>query len=219
MNRKLKALALALGVVFAMSAVGVSAASAASYHSGSASGTTFLTGTQIGTNSFDLANGTSVKCTTIVYDASYAGTTASELTIVPTYSGCTAAGQAATAEINCHYKATTPTLTDLFGKAHQVTHTQCTGPSVNKFKVPTAGCEIIIAEQTPTNPLVDLTSVNSGTPNQDDITLKSTVEGVHYTTVGGGICGAAGQGKLTGEITLKAYSNAAHTSQVDLWVA
>jgi hypothetical protein len=216
MNRKLKALGLALVVVFAMSAVVASAASAKQLHSGSTTGITHLTGTQIGaTNQLHLENGTPVKCTTALFDATYNGTTVSELTVTPTYSGCTAAGQKAEIHMNgCTYTITTPA-----GSADAYTatvHLVCPAGKDVVITVPTAGCTVTIQAQTPTVPTIDLTDVTTAVANQDDILLKSTVEGVHYTTVGGGVCGAAGKGKLTGEVTVKAYENAAHTIQRDL---
>jgi hypothetical protein len=221
MTPKLKMLGLALVAVFAMNAVGASAASAVQLHSNTTSGTTHITGIpQIEgiPNQFDLANGTPVKCTTTVFDATYTGTTTSDLTVTPTYSGCTAAGQKA--EINmggCTYTITTPTLVaPLETKDHYdaVAHIICPAGKEIVINVPTAGCKVFVKAQA-AGGVIDLTNITSPEANKDDILIKSTVTAT-YTTEKGGICGAAGTGNLTGEITAKAYNNALHTEQRDL---
>jgi hypothetical protein len=220
MTRKLKALGLALFAIGVIGAIGASAASAKLFHSTSTSGTTYITGTQIGaTIQTHLANGTPTKCTTVVYDATYAGTTASDLTMTTTYSGCTAAGQKAEIKTNgCTDRITTPTEISPFGGDHfdAVVHLVCPAGKDVEVVVPTAGCTITMQPQT--LGVVDLTNVTTALANQDDILLKWTGE-YKYTTVGGGICGAGGTGKITGEVTLKAYDNATHTIQKDLWIA
>jgi hypothetical protein len=213
MKRRLKALGLALLAVSAVCALTASAASAKQIHSNATSGTTYITGVQSGTNEFDLANKTPIKCTSAIFDASYAGTTASELTVTPTYTGCTAAGQKAEVKTTgCTYTITTPTevSVDFFdAKAHLT----CGAKSI-EIIVPTAGCSVFIAAQTAGGE-IDFTNVTSGSANQDDITLQWTVTAL-YTTVGGGICGLAGEGVLTGKVTVKAYNSALHTEQRDL---
>ena len=100
MIRKLKFLGLALVAVFAMSAVGASAASAAvEFHSENAPIT--LTGNQEGTsNGFDVQFG-EVKCTTAKYHSKTA-TIKDETTIevTPTFEGCTFAGVASPIDMN-----------------------------------------------------------------------------------------------------------------------
>lgn len=220
MTRNLRILFLVVVVALTASAVLASAATAKNWHSTSGSGTTHITGTQIGTTNWDFANGTTFKCSTTVIDATFSGTTAGELTATGTISGCTAAGQAATFDMNgCTYTITTPTeIAPLNGDNYDaVVHLVCPAGAKMKITVPTAGCTVEIAPQTPTNPVVDLTNNTGAVPK--DVVLKWTLEGIHYTTIGGGICGAAGQMKLTGEYTLRAYSNATHTAQVDLFIA
>jgi hypothetical protein len=217
MTRKLKMLGLALVAVFAMSAVGASAASAVLLHSNSTGTFTHITAHQIGANQFDLANGTPVKCGTVLFDATFHGTTASDLTVTPTYSSCTAAGQKAEIATNgCTYTITTPTETEPLNKDnyHAVVHLVCPAGKSVEIKVPTAGCTVSVAAQTPTG-VLDLTNVTSAVANKDDITIKSTVS-AKYTTVGGGICGAAGTGALTGEVTATAFSDAEHKIPADL---
>lgn len=215
-----KTASLAFMAALVIAAIGPSAASANNFHSNTASGTTYITGVQVGTNVFDLANGTTVKCTSVVHDAIYLGTTPSgQITLTPTYSGCTAAGQNALIEMTgCQYFINTPTKlvdTDTYDATTQVT---CPGANVIHINIPTAGCSLTIAAQIPKTPLLDLTNITSATANQDDILLKSTLTGIQYTTTGGGICGAAGEAKYTGEITYRAYENSTHTTQRDFWI-
>ena len=101
MIRKFKFLGLALVAVFAMSAVGASAASAAELHSESAPVT--ITGTQHTPNGFDVQFGL-VNCTTADYNATTTGTTDTTITLVPIFDGCTFAGVATTVDTNgCHF--------------------------------------------------------------------------------------------------------------------
>jgi hypothetical protein len=214
MIQKLNILGLALAAIFAISAADASGASAVSLHSNSTSGSTFITGVQIGVNQMDLANGTPIKCVSAVFDASFAGTTASQLTVTPTYSGCTAAGQKIEVKLNgCDYLVTTPTKTAV-DSYHAVVHLVCPAGKSVALDVPTAGCSVLLAAQT-AGGVVDLTNVTSAEANKDDIVLISTLS-TKYTTAGGGICGAGGTGSLTGESTYRAYSDAAHIVQSDL---
>jgi hypothetical protein len=214
MTRKLKILGLTLLALLAITAVVASAASAAQFHSESTSGTTFLTGTQVGTNQFDLANGTPVKCTGVVLDSSYAGTTASDLTVTPTYTGCTAAGQKAEIKTNgCTYTTTTLVLVEL-DKHTILVHVVCPAGKSIEVNVPTAGCSVKMAAQTGGG----LIHITTETTFLRIFRQKYTVS-ISYTTTGGGICGAAGSANLTGEVSVKGYKNAAHTEQVSLWVA
>jgi hypothetical protein len=90
---KLKFLGLALVAVFAMSAVGASAASAVEFHVEKAPAQ--ITVNQEGTsNGFDVQFG-EVKCTTATYDATTKTvTTETTIELTPHYTGCTFAGVA-----------------------------------------------------------------------------------------------------------------------------
>lgn len=219
MNSRIKTVTLVLTAVLAMSAIVASAASAKQFHSGSTSGTTYITGQQVGTYSFDLENGSTTKCTVMVLDASYAGTTASELTMTPTFGGCLTAGQITTVNMNgCQLTFTTPTIGADNDHYSATYHIVCNTGGIVQTNVPTAGCSYTIAAQTPGVPTVDLANVTTATANQDDSLLTWTGQGIKYTTHGGGICGASGSGKMTGQSTLKAYANPSHTEQRDLFI-
>jgi hypothetical protein len=212
MTAKLKAFGLVLVAAFAFSALAASAASAAEPHSGSASGTTYLTGTQIGTNQLDTEGG-NIKCSTVGLSASYAGTTAAQVKVIPAYSGCTAYGLTAHVEMNgCYYLLTSAASTiDVECEAGK-------GPITIK---PTQGgvavCTVDVAgsQTVPTK----VTNI-AGTP--DDLTLTPESSTIKYTVTyptTGTKCGAAGahsDGTYTGSVTAQAYENPAHTAQVNL---
>lgn len=89
MKRKFKTLGLVMAAVFAMSAVSVSAASAAEFHAASAPVT--LSGSQTTSHVFTTAAGT-VTCKVATFSGTSSVKTTSEITMVPTYEGCTAFG-------------------------------------------------------------------------------------------------------------------------------
>lgn len=221
MDRKPRFLVLALAAALALCSALPALASAKQFHSTITGGAThtFITGIQVGTNNLDLENGTNGKCTSVVLDASYAGPTASVVTFTPTFSGCTMAGQNASINFNdCTFKVTTPAIgadNDHYTASADIV---CATGGDIEINVPTAGCSVTIKAQTPGTPLVDLENVTTASANQDDILMTSTIAGIAYSTTGGGICGAAGVAKYTGQITFKGYSNSAHSSQVDLWI-
>jgi hypothetical protein len=217
MTRKLKTLGLMLLALLAIGAVSAAAASAAQWHSNTGSGTTHITGTQIGTTEFVLANKTVFKCTFAVMDATYSGTTASDLTLTTTKSGCTAFGQKAEIKTNgCVDTLLEPTEIAPLDQDHYdaIKLLVCGAGKKVELVVPTAGCTVSIAAQT-AGGVVDLTNITSPEANKDDVVFTSTAT-TKYTTEGGGICGAAGTGASTGSFTLKAYNNVAHTEQRDL---
>ncbi len=100
MIRNLKILGLAFVAVFAMGAV---VASAQQFHSESAPST--VTGSQEGQGVFTTDAGT-IECTTATYKGTIGTTTTTTISMVPTFSGCTAFGGFASAKITtngCEY--------------------------------------------------------------------------------------------------------------------
>jgi hypothetical protein len=86
MNRKIKALGLALVASLAMSAM-VASAAQAEFHSSVHH--TIGKGNQIGNHVFTAGEGFgNITCTTAEFHSTQTGTTASSLTIHPTYTGC-----------------------------------------------------------------------------------------------------------------------------------
>jgi len=86
MIHNLKALSLALAVAFAMSAMVVSAAFAASFTAPSA--TTTITANQTIPHIMTVT-GVGITCTTVSFHGVSGGTNVSSVTIKPTYTGCT----------------------------------------------------------------------------------------------------------------------------------
>jgi hypothetical protein len=216
MTRKLKALGLALVAVFAMSAIASASASAeVLFHSEST--TTFLTGEQIATNTLDVEGG-NVKCSTVKFTASTSSKTVNNITVTPTYSGCTAFGLVAVVDMeSCDY---------LLTSADDIIHVVC--PGSNRIKVtvtpPPEGsltCTVEVGPQT-----LSTTYTNEGGPSTTrdiKVTPFSFAE-VDYNVVypgSGTKCGKAGfhenGGTYTGSITVKGYSNSGHTVQTGIW--
>jgi hypothetical protein len=224
MVRKCKALGLALIAMFALSAFVAQGASAVPLTVELPAGqkNAFYTGDQGGgLHEFTTPNG-SVKCTTAVFAAkTTVESTVNEITISPSYSGCSAFGFA-TAHVKpngCTYTFTTPTTID----ANTVTwhpeqiHIVCSGE--NKIEItPTSFgvsvCTQFVGTQTPTKGHVVGKNVEKSSPM--DILLEVTLEGIHYTGTGG-ICGNSethSDAIYKGNSTVKCYKNEAHTEQV-----
>src|ERR1044072_1525822 len=210
MTGKLKALGLALIAALALGAVSASAASAVvpQAHSGSGSETTYVTGTQVGTNQLDTEGG-NIKCSTVGLKGSYGGTTSKDIKVVPTYSGCTAYGLTAHIEMMaCYYTVSSPVVEG--GSPTALLNCKEGGPiTVIATQGGSVVCTIDVAEQS-----VNLNIANNaGTP--DHVTLTPESSTIKYKVTGGGTkCGNEGDhtdGKYTGSITGRAYSNEAHT--------
>jgi hypothetical protein len=224
MTGKLKAFGLALVAAMALGAVSASAASAVipQAHSGSGTGTTYLTGFQVGTNQLDTEGGKNIKCSTVKLAGSYAGTTSNDIKIVPTYSGCTAFGFTAHIEMmGCYYTLQSPAV--------EGTPARLQVNCKNEFGEKVFGPITVVATQTggvvctahfdeQPLPLNLNVANNAGTP--DHVTLTPESSTINYTVTGGGIkCGNEGahaDGKYTGSITGRAYSNESHAAQVNL---
>jgi hypothetical protein len=215
MSRKLQILLLGTAIAAASGAFLIADAGAASdeFHSG-ASTFTFVTGGEIGETVFDFSAG-SLKCKSLHMEGGYSGTTASDLTLTPTPTECSFLGASATVDMNgCAITITTPV--EGIDSDHYASTLDLVCGS-NEMVVTVGGCTVKVGSQQFANG-VDLTNNTGAVPNKD-VTLKWTAQGVTYTTTGTG-CGSGGStGKITGEATLKAYKNAAHSEQVDFWVS
>jgi hypothetical protein len=209
MSRKLKVIGLAALAVLAVSAVSASAAHAAQFTSQAQK--TFLHGVQATQNVFTTVAG-EVKCNVATFEGTQEGTadgglgfTSQEAIVHPTYSSCTAFGFPA--EVNtdsCQYTLTA---------GGQVTILNCTTPI--KITIPIAGCNVTVGNQ---GPLSSVSYDNEGSGSTADILVTSAVTGIHYISSGGS-CGSAGEhtdGKYTGSVTVKGYSDSGHTTQVGI---
>ncbi len=224
MKRKLKALGIALMAAFAFSAIAAGTAAAGeTYTSEVGAGVqTFVTMEKTSNLVFATPSG-EFTCTTVGLpgEAKPAGPAAHEITINPSYSGCTAFGFTSHLTNNgCHYVLTTPT--DLGGGKwtihpwHLVASTksveQCFTITPTFFGA--SVCTQSVPPQTPTGGHIIAT--NTGTAGAMDVRLEITFSGTHYTGTGG-VCGDGTthtDATLTGSLTVKCYSNVTHTTQV-----
>jgi hypothetical protein len=189
MIRKSKALGLALVAVFAMSAVIASAASASTFHAAKYPVT--LSGSQTTTHVFS-ASGTSVSCEKATFAGS-ASADSSEVTIHPTYSGCTAFGFVGatvnTEECNYvfHSGATTNEKEEIYAGTTDV---KC--PAGQSIKVTASTCALEIKGQT------GLSSVSFDNNAAGTETVGANVEKIANTvTKDGFLCPLNGTGNFT----------------------
>jgi hypothetical protein len=205
MTRNLKVLGLA---VVAMLTTGVLAtsASAAEFHS-EISGTTTIEGSQAGTNTIVTDSGT-FHCTTVTFSGSQTGSTASDVTLTPSYSGCRSTGfieANVTIDVNgCKYT---------LGSTGNIQITGCT--NTNHTIVVTAPfCKIEIGEAQ----ISPVDFVNEGSAKTRDIKVVSTIGNITYREVGIG-CAHDGSittgGSYTGAITFKGKNST--NEQVGIW--
>ena len=203
MIRKLKFLGLALAAVFAMSAVGASAASALVQFHTEGAPVTITANQHEGTNGFDVQFG-EVKCTTAkLHGTTQEKTTETTITLTPTYEGCTFAGVATTIDMNgCDYTAHVhnlgPPYTG-FITIKCVLGSEITVTGGNK-------CTVHVPAQTN---LGTITYTNTGSGSTKEITVHlNGIQNITYTQTKGtaavGACATmtTGAGKYTGKVTI-----------------
>ncbi len=223
MNFRLKALGILVVAALALAAVVAQAAPAIplTVNEGGI-GKTYYTGDQDG-GKFTFTSTATVQCTTVVLTATTEGASVSEVTIFPnTLSGCTAFGFA-----TAHIKPNGCSITVTTGAATQLSPTEVTlhpqdvhidCPIGKRIDVtPTAFgasvCTQSVGSQTPTGGHGTATNGGSATADGMDVTLQLTLKGLEWTGTGGA-CGTSGtNAELTGNSTVRAFSNEAHTTQ------
>jgi hypothetical protein len=167
MIRNLKALGLALVAVFALSAVGAGAASAAEFHSTSAS--TKISASQTTTHKFTSTAG-EVTCEKATFAGTQATATASSVEVTPTYTGCHIIifGGTISATINhneCKYKLYSNGEADVI----------C--PAGKSITVSGAGCTISVGSQ---KGLKSVEYKNNGS----HIDITANLSGISYSHSG-----------------------------------
>jgi len=240
MIRNFKAFGLALVAVLALGAIAAQGASAVplTVEGIASGGTVFPLGDQDGkTHTFTSSAG-NVVCTEASFPAKGsvgAGGAVNEITVTPSYpteklgggNNCVAFGFAnAHVKTNgCTYTFTTPTVVSpgvVTWHGSQV-HLECPAGKVIEITPTSFGasvCTETIEPQTPTSGHVVGRNVAGSVPM--DITLEITLTGIHYIGHGapcdpkpGGVeTTTQTNGTLTGNSTIKCYSNEAHTTQV-----
>ena len=236
MIRNFKALGLAFAAMLALGAFAAQGASAVPLTVeglGGVATTAYTSGDQDGGTHVFKSTGGSVSCV----EASFIGSGAAnssgavnEQTVSASYptekagggNNCTAFGFAGThVKMNeCTYTFTTPT--QIAGQATGVVtfeppHLVCPAGKAVEITPTSFGfsvCTQTIAAQTPTGGHVIGRNVAGSSPM--DITLEITLTGIHYTGTGSS-CGDGtthSDGSLTGNSTVKCYSDPARTKQV-----
>jgi len=182
------------------------------------SGAESFVGDQDGSVHEFLSPNLSVKCTGATFEGSVKseGGQASEFTLAPTYSGCTASGsfgEGATADWKmngCTYTFTTPSTVSNTGEVQWDPadfHILCPTEHSIEFTLTAFGlsfCTQKISAQTPTGG--QIAGSNQGTSTAMDVTLAAALKGLHYSS--GGCAGGSEHidGEYRGNITLRAYA-------------
>ena len=167
MNRKLKALGLALVAVFALSAMSAATASAELFHAG-AHGT--VIGQNVGEEEFTTAAGT-VKCKSATYTGTSATSTPGSQIVTPAYKECTAFGFVnTTIDVGtCQYRFNTPV-----GTTSTIDIINC---GANGVVVTAFNCEVTVPNQ---NGLSHVTWENVGGSSPHHIRANVTISGITY---------------------------------------
>jgi len=225
MIRNLKALGLALGAVFALSAAMASSASAIDTFTSSVT-PAVVTGEPHSTDAFHkfevtLAKPFSIECATSKFSGTFKSG-ASQVTIFPTYTGtkekpteppCKSTLGTATVDMNeCSYDLTGKTTNEHpkgSGKFDAVVWVTCPAGKEITITGP-LGCTIHIHTQTPTEGGVTYT--NETTPGgKKDIKIHATVTGITYSTTNA--CTIAGfptegnNADYTGTVTAECFED------------
>jgi hypothetical protein len=199
MKRKFKIFSLVLSAMFAVSAVAVPQAFAVGELFNSTVEPTTLTGTSVAGEDFETVAGL-LECKKISFQTNGMKKTASEIKVVPTYSGCELKSKMETAQVlmtSCYYVFTSSIPA---GKNHAPMHIECTSPGDAidlQFEEGGKWRECIdIPAQTPTN----------GTTykaNGKHLDIAETMAGMKYTLTGTCGSGTFEGGTYAGKITLK----------------
>jgi len=168
-----------------------------------------------------------VECTTVVWTAYSANSILSEITVTPSTSGCKAFGFSFTdVKVNaCTYTFTTPTSLGAEGVTWSGEQFHLLCPTGKQIEItPTAFgasvCTQFLGPQTPTGGHI-VGKNKGGAGAEMDVTLEMTSSGLHYTGTGS-FCSDATthtDGVLTGNSTLRGYSDEAHATQQSITVS
>lgn len=157
-----------------------------------------LTGTQTTASkaTFGVLLG-SVECSSATLDGTVTGTSGSQITVKPAYSGCSGSGREFTTHVNgCAY-----VLTVSESSTNGTVHIECPAgksieTTIDKFP---EGCTLTIPAQT-AGGVVDYKEEGAGTGR--DLLLTWTLEGLDYTRDGCEVGGTGNNGTMSGSITL-----------------
>jgi hypothetical protein len=204
MNRKLKALGLALVVVLAMGSLSASAASAADFHSESGTDTV-IKGTQVGTDIWAFNAGTK-SCNEFTYVGNQSGATATTWKAMVVWSNCSVFGFVnVTIDPNgCAF--------ELSGDDGSLKIACPEGASIVETGF---NCWVTIGPQS----LTGVTYANTGSGSSRDLDLSINVSGITYTqhskSFPGCTNGSFTNGTFTGKATMQGFSTGG--VQIGIW--
>jgi hypothetical protein len=212
MIRNLKFVMLGLVAVLAFNAMTASGAMALQkFHSEGSP--TKLTGSQEGQDVFKTDGGT-VECTTATYVGEQTGTEVTEVEVAPTYSGCTAFGGFAGAEIlmnGCKYRFTI-TGEDASHHATGTADIICSGTNEITVIAKSFGTTKCTAHIHAQNGLGTVTYTNVGTGATREVTVDVSITGITYNQTAGTGFGACSSTETTnGTYTGHALVTGEHT--------
>ena len=229
MNRNLKTLGLALVAILALGALVASSASARVF---SEKEHTIITSSadEGAKQVFEVEAGSGIKleCTTLTLDENTVTGTeiaanefeAADITVKPTYSGCTGPLGSTVHVTNegCNYTFTFTENNTTTGPAHVVCQT-------NKFikitvTAPLFGdiCTVKVGSQSPTG-TVHYTNIGTGTTRE--ITVNPTITGIHATREGSTACAeeaAPTTGTYSGKVIITGEEDGGAGGHVGIWV-
>lgn len=212
MIRKIKTLGLAVVALAALGAFAAPAVQASELHA-TIGPSANLTGQQVPNTPLTFqytGSGLTTKCNQAQVEGTIQGlnpqqTTAQELTLTPTFTGCQTLGLASTVDMNgCKFTFTNKQATGLTAPfTAYVDIAGCTAGKRIEHTIP--GCTITIPEQ---NELGHVVFTNTpGGPH--DVDVNFTIQGLTYEFHGPGCPGAqtvmTHDGDITGKVTLQAY--------------
>jgi hypothetical protein len=210
MLRNLKRGAVLCAALCALGVATASSAFAAEFTFGAAPAA--ITGSQTAQNIFTVKNtagsGIQVKCSVATFEGTSSTTSGTDLTITPTYSGCTLGGLAATVKMNgCKYTFTGA------GSAALTANVDIVGCTASKTITVTKGnCTIAVGEQ---SGLTHVVFTSEGSASEMDVLATATVSNISSTQTGSE-CPAPGatqsDGTYSGTVTVKAFSDSGSRS-------
>ena len=202
MNRKIKALGLALVAAFAMSAVMASAASAIEFHAGEAH--TIISGSQTGNHTFTVGSGFgAITCKVAKFSGTTEKTTETSQVITPEYKECTDSfGRKVDVTVSAKYRFTAPAAATGSAEVHVE----------GSFKIEVTNsssvviCTVTVGSQTNNN--IVYHNIANG-----DVEVTTTTNNVTTETSGGTLnCGVANGhhtgGSYTGNTIIAGTSTA-----------
>lgn len=180
MTRKINRLGL-LVAIFALSAVSASSALATekSFHHDAPSGKATIHAVQTTSEVFTTNAGT-MTCKTVTSVGMLEVPTTMELTMAPTYGGCSAFGfiNIPIHSNGCHYLYTTATTTGGAIQPNPITHITC--PPGKAIEITTPFCPIKIGPQT----LQSLSFTTGSSGGKKDLTIVKNLTNIHYDECG-----------------------------------